>query len=1641
MSFFCGATFDKFPLFSSILEFDISNCFKSTISIVFIIFFLITTLSAFYLQPDWISYDQDPVVAPKSRADLPDIDTLRQSLNIKTYSRKDRKSIAAALNRDEALKASVHANSNDDNIKANSKIGKKPFLIGFIHTVRVCLAGAISALNIIILCCLILFPKDSVSYFETVPFSMNPTLSLATLSYSIMANTASLITFFLSFCRIGDLVCYILASGWIGMFVLDAIRMRAFIYFTISTNPPSLLVFNLFAALLVVECLFVVAVGFPIENWRRLVRNDKSSPELFASFFSRIFFTWVWPFVWKGSRKPLEIDDVYDLNPRMTSAFLNRKFAKAWKDQSQNSKEGVSPSWFLVKVLFQSFGWEYLSAGLLRALIIILTYLSPQLMNLLLQYLQSQTPPPPNTPAELIMPRASINTGASIVAAMVVIMIFNIALSAMFTWLCDMATYKARSALMNRVFRKSLRLKVPMDSGEVINRFSGDTGAVTGAFSYLHLLWSAPIEIVVCLYLLYGILGPASFAALGTSIILGLSSILVVPLVVRKTKKMLKVNDERMNLVAGTFSHIQTIKMYGWERIFGKKIARKREQQLDKLGNILVVTSIIGGVMSSAVNLIVLSTLALYAMTAPADKPLDLARIFVGMSLLGTLQSPLNTLSGIYSQIMKLGVSYERLSTLLCAEEVVLKKNAGSRANPDKDVLNDAKELKEMNAVVLIRDASFAIEVMLPPHHQMPPPQMMNNEIPPPPIELSQVHQQVVLKDINVHVPAGSLTAIIGPTGCGKSSLLSVMSSSHNFNVKPNSRVVSVGSTAFVSQQPWIFSGTVRENILFHSEYLPKWYSRIVSGCCLEYDLNEMKGKDMAFLSNGGDSLSGGQKQRIALARAVYSEADVYLFDDPFSAVDARVSAHIFKTVMSADGLLKGKTRIIATNRIDLLPKFDHVIVMEAGQVIAQGTFQQVLESERVRRMIETIGPIESLAPSPRTSEDSDSKAEMQLKILEFKSYQFLKRSKHRKTTNERALNKMSSRGSLLRPPSNVILHSIENDDASDIVNMKESEKNRIVQDEMQHRGKLPYNLYWYYLRSCSIVFVLIVLFLILSNLGLGSWNEFWLQSWGQSNVNNSDSLSKNMYYLGIFTAGTIGGTILTISMDLVAIRVMALNASRKLHHEALISTLSSPITFFHANPAGRIINRFSNDILDLDQTIPSNLMSMMNALLSAVLSIGLACIASYYVVIIAAVMVVLYGITLDFFMKSVRELRRLVLISQSPTFSYLKESLDGVASIRAFGKEKQCQAKMQKLIDTNSKVFYSTFAASSWLSTTIQFLSLLMVVPVLCFSVVSGGIINAGFLAIALTNALSIGGTLQGIVQSYIALEISLVSIERIKEYIDLPSEGESRNLLARPLPESEWPLQGEIVFNNFSTGYRADDEDECVLKNICLTIKAGSRVAVVGRTGSGKSTLVLSLFQLLQAKSGSICIDGVDIANIDLFTIRKRMAIIPQNAMIFPGTVKENLDPTKKLTESELWQALEMVGLDGLVKSLVGGPNTENGMSNPLECRIPGDRLSMGERQLFCFCRAILKKSKVVVLDEPTANIDVETDQMIQDMIRRVFSTSTVITIAHRLSTIMDYDMVICLEDGRVVEYANPRDLLQDPQSMFSSLYHAAS
>jgi ATP-binding cassette subfamily C (CFTR/MRP) protein 1 len=581
------------------------------------------------------------------------------------------------------------------------------------------------------------------------------------------------------------------------------------------------------------------------------------------------------------------------------------------KEAKEKQKLQNQKSIFLAKVLFRAFGWEYLSAGILKLAMILTTYLSPQLMTLLLNYIQSRS-------SDSIDPPQPTDQGIAIVGAMILLQIIDMALGSMFDWICDMTTYKARSALMTDVFKKSLRMKHAPEPGDVVTRFSSDTSSVTGAFGFLHLLWAAPIELGVTLYLLYTILGPSSFMALGTSMVVGGISALMTPYLVKKTELMMKMNDKRINLVSGTFGFAQSIKLYGWESLFLDKITQTRNSQLKELGGVMIVTAFIGGLVSSAVNLIVLGSLGVYAATAPTSQPLDLPRIFVGMSLLNTLQAPLNQISGFYSQIMQLSVSFKRLTTILCSEEV------------DPPTANQTFS-SSSDICVSIRSATFM-------------------SIPDPEEEEEREEAVAVLHSLSLDIPRGKLTAIVGETGSGKSSLLEVIGGLGLLSLGGGgggrvARNEGCTSFAYSPQEPWIFNGNVRDNILFHDEYEAEWYQTVLSACALQMDLKGMKGRDMAEL-NGGQNLSGGQRQRISLARAVYASrrhAHLFLFDDPLSAVDAKVSAHIFENVMSSRGVLGEKTRVLCMNRLDLLPKCDHVIVMSKGTVLMQGHYDDLV--------------------------------------------------------------------------------------------------------------------------------------------------------------------------------------------------------------------------------------------------------------------------------------------------------------------------------------------------------------------------------------------------------------------------------------------------------------------------------------------------------------------------------------------------------------------------------------------------------------------------------------------------------------------------------------------------------------------------
>ncbi|KAK2551420.1 Multidrug resistance-associated protein 1 [Acropora cervicornis] len=764
-----------------------------------------------------------------------------------------------------------------------------------------------------------------------------------------------------------------------------------------------------------------------------------------------------------------------------------------------------------------------------------------------------------------------------------------------------------------------------------------------------------------------------------------------------------------------------------------------------------------------------------------------------------------------------------------------------------------------------------------------------------------------LLREISLSIPTGSLVAVVGQVGCGKSTLLSAILGETE---KLQGKVFVEGSVAYVAQQAWIQNATVRDNILFGEAFDSVSYDNVINSCALKKDLEMLPVGDMTVIGQRGINLSGGQKQRVSLARAVYFDADLYLLDDPLSAVDVHVGKHIFDNVIGPEGMLRKKTRILVTHTLQILPQMDQIIILKDGRISESGTYNELLEhSGAFAEFLENYPSKECLQKSSvsenpiRSPQSSDSESGRPASLTEV-----------------------------------------------------DDEIGKTIDDENMETGMVKFSVFNSYLRSigvCAIIFTVIFLLLTeISHVTAG----FWLASWSAANIT---SHKQRDFYIGVY--GGIGfGHGLFNFLLVVTLCLGSMAASRRLHHKLLVNIIHSPMNFFNTTPLGRIVNRLSKDIYVIDEALNAALLFFLLCLSDALGTIvAISCITPLFLTVLP-IFAALYFYIQRVYVPTSRQLRRIASVTRSPIYSHFLETLHGTATIRAFSQQQRFIRDNYDKTDKSQEAQYLAISAKTWLGIRIEFIGSCLVFFAAIFAVTCRDKITSGLAGMSLTYSLQITGILNLLVRMASLLETDLVSVERVKEFSETPTEGVRVKTNSRP-PDN-WPESGSIVIQELDLRYRKGLPT--VLKQINCGIKAGEKIGIVGRTGAGKSSLALALFRILEKAGGRILVDGVDIANIGLHDLRSRLAIIPQD---FVSGLSKGLD--HQVTEG-------------------------------------GENLSVGQQQLVCLARALLRKSKILVLDEATAAVDLETDDLIQQTIRREFADRTVLTIAHRLNTIMDYD-----------------------------------
>lgn len=846
--------------------------------------------------------------------------------------------------------------------------------------------------------------------------------------------------------------------------------------------------------------------------------------------------------------------------------------------------------------------------------------------------------------------------------------------------------------------------------------------------------------------------------------------------------------------------------------------------------------------------------------------------------------------------------------------------------------------------------------------------------------EINELQEKTVFKgfnDISFKIKKNEFVIITGPIGSGKSSLLLALS---GFMKKLNGTVKFSSKPLLCSQPPWIQNATVKENILFGEDLDEEWYNRVIDACSLNDDINNFPAGDSTEIGERGITLSGGQKARISLARSIYSRSETILFDDVLSAVDARVGKHIVESCFL--DLLKNQTRILATHQLSLINNADRVIFLNGDSTINIGTVDELL-----------------------------NKNDEFVKLMEF--------SKNSKDKDD----KNNSRE--------------EEEIKQELIEVKDNANGTLIDVEEKAKNQIAWNIYKSYMKEGQGIFgrfaIPLCLFLLTCDIFCSIFTNVWLSFWISYKFENRS----NGFYIGIYVMFTMLA-IFMVSAEFIIIGYITNISARRLNLKALKRILHTPMSFLDTTPMGRILNRFSKDTDALDNETGEQIRLFLHPF-AYVLGTLILCICylPWFALVIPPLFIIVISCA-NYYQASSREVKRIEAVQRSLVYNNFNEILNGMLTIKIFNSRERFLIKNSRLINKMNEAYFILIANQRWISVHLDLIASSLALIITLLSVNRVFNINAASVGLIVTNVLQIAGLMSLILRAYTQVENEMNSVERLCHYAnDLVQEEPYRIQEAKP--DESWPLNGEIKFENVSMRYR--EELPLVLKNLTVSIKKNEKIGICGRTGAGKSTIMIALYRLSELSSGKITIDDVDISKIGLFDLRSKLSIIPQDPVLFLGTIRKNLDPFGQATDSELWDSLRRSGLIENVHKVKNEEGELHKFHLDQFVEDEGANFSLGERQLLALARALVRNSKILILDEATSSVDYETDSKIQKTIINEFSDCTILCIAHRLKTILNYDKILVLDKGELVEFDKPLKLFNNEKSLFRQMCDKSS
>ncbi|XP_073262159.1 ABC transporter C family member 3 [Populus alba] len=1094
---------------------------------------------------------------------------------------------------------------------------------------------------------------------------------------------------------------------------------------------------------------------------------------------------------------------------------------------------------------------------------------------------------------------------------------------------------KIRADILALLHKKLLRVKSDGErNGKIINYVNTDTEKVVEFIQRFQEVWLLPVQVMLSLFILIKHLGwiPSILAVLSTVLIMA-SNTPLSNFQNRLHSRIMEAKDCRIKATSETLKGMKILKLHAWEPTFLDKLLLLRETERGWLVKFLYAKSALVFLYWTSPVLISLMT---FGVSAILDRKLSSGSIFSALATLQMLHEPIYNMPELISAVAHAKISITRLQEFLREENQELSK---------------VNSLPQQNhSVINITTGEYAWETS-------------NTNILQPTVTIRE----------DIRIMKRNKVAICGSVGSGKSSF--IFSIIREIPRISGSGIEVVGSRAYVSQTPWIQSGTIKDNILFGNNMKKAFYKNVIEACALQEDLERLVHKDLTVVGERGITLSGGQKQRIQLARAIYSDADVYLLDDPFSAVDAHTKAHLFKHCLM--GLLSDKTVIYVTHQLEFLAASDLVLVMKDGNIVQSGAYKDLAvetQGELRRLMVAHCESLRQLSSTEGNSITSESYLENQ-------------NQESRETNKEQVSNGQSV---------------------------------PVAKKEVRGSGRVSWKVYSSFITAAykgAFVPVLLLFHIFFQALQMGS--NYWI-AWA---TEQEGRVSKRQFI--VIFALISGASSLFVLARALLLTAITIKTAQRLFTGMITSIFQAPMSFFDTTSSSQILDRSSTDQATVDTDISYRVAGLVFALIQLISVIALLSNVAWPVFLLFLASFTISVWYQVYYLETARELARMAGIQKAPILHHFSESVSGVVTIRCFSQEEKFYTTNVNLINDFSRIAFFNSATMEWLCVRINFLFNLGFFAVLVILVsTSSSVTNPSLAGLAVTYGLNINVLQAWVIWNVCNVENKMISVERILQFSRIPSE--ATPVIEDKRPRPEWPEIGCIEFRILEVRYRPDLP--LVLKGITCTFPGEKKIGIVGRTGSGKSTLIQALFRLVDPSQGQILIDGLDISTIGLQDLRSKLSIIPQDPTLFQGTIRNNVDPLEQHNDMEIWEVLRKCHLGNTVKQ------DQRGLEAPVAEE--GQNWSLGQRQLICLARILLHKRKVLVLDEATASIDMDTDNIIQKTVSNETKQCTVITIAHRITSVINSDLVLLLDDGNAVECAAPSQLMRDSSSAFSKL-----